>query len=117
MPLAFLVDEDFDNKILRGLRQQIPGLDIVRVQDVGLSGAMDPVILEWAANHGRIVLTHDVSTMRAEAYARVRAGLRMVGVCVVPQALPLGRAIAELMVALECTFESDWENQVRFVPL
>jgi Domain of unknown function (DUF5615) len=48
-PIRFVIDEDFDNDILRGVLRRMPTLDIVRVQDVGLSGAEDPVILEWAA--------------------------------------------------------------------
>jgi hypothetical protein len=36
MPIRFLVDEDFDNDILRGVLRRKPNLDIVRVQDVGL---------------------------------------------------------------------------------
>jgi predicted nuclease of predicted toxin-antitoxin system len=75
--LRFLTDEDFDNDISRGLLQLLPDLDLVRVQDVGLGGAADPDILEWAAAEQRIVLTHDVSTMKPFAYARVESGLPM----------------------------------------
>ena len=57
--LSFASDENFNNDIVRGLLRRIPDLDVVRVQDVGLSGADDPDILEWAANDGRIMLTHD----------------------------------------------------------
>ncbi len=35
--LRFLVDEDFDNDIVRGMLRRLPTLDIVRVQDVDLS--------------------------------------------------------------------------------
>ena len=42
--LAFLRDENFKGDIVRGLRHQRPELDLVRVQDVGLSGADDEVI-------------------------------------------------------------------------
>jgi Domain of unknown function (DUF5615) len=45
--------------VLRGLLAQRPELDIVRVQDVDLSGVSDPVVLTWAAEAGRILLTHD----------------------------------------------------------
>jgi hypothetical protein len=38
--LRFLADEDFDNDILRGMLRRLPNLDIVRAQDVGLSGAL-----------------------------------------------------------------------------
>jgi predicted nuclease of predicted toxin-antitoxin system len=57
--LKFLADENFDNTIVRGLFRRHPKLDIVRVQDVGLSGKDDPTVLEWAAQEGRILLTHD----------------------------------------------------------
>lgn len=43
-------DENFNNDIIRGLIRRKPDVDIVRVQDVGLSGADDPEVLEsWSA--------------------------------------------------------------------
>ncbi len=66
--MRLLTDENFNGSILRGLMRRLPGLDIVRVQDVGLIHADDPIILEWAANEGRILLTHDVATITVYAY-------------------------------------------------
>ncbi len=57
--LKLAADENFNNDIIRGLLRRKPDLDIVRIQDVGLSGADDPTVLEWAAQEGRILLTHD----------------------------------------------------------
>jgi hypothetical protein len=68
--LRFLADEDFENDIVRGVLRRLHRLDIMRAQDVGFSGAQDPRVLEWAAQEGRVLLTHDVSTMTAHAYAR-----------------------------------------------
>jgi predicted nuclease of predicted toxin-antitoxin system len=56
----FLADENFNNQIVRGILRQSPNIDIMRIQDVDLSGADDPTVLAWAAQEGRIVLTHDV---------------------------------------------------------
>ena len=56
--LRFAADENFNNDIVRGLRRRKPELDIVRVQEAGLSGAVDPDVLEWAAREGRVLLTH-----------------------------------------------------------
>ena len=67
----FLADENFNNQIVRGVLRQSPNIDIVRVQDVDLSGADDPAVLAWAAQEGRIVLTHDVATMTTFAYQRI----------------------------------------------
>jgi predicted nuclease of predicted toxin-antitoxin system len=66
--VSFVADENFNNNILRGLLLRRPNLDIVRVQDVGLSGVDDPDILQWAAEAGRIIVTHDAETMAAFAY-------------------------------------------------
>jgi hypothetical protein len=43
--LAFLADENFKGDLTRALRHRQPELNIVRVQDVGLSGADDGAIL------------------------------------------------------------------------
>jgi len=91
--LRFLTDEDFDNDILRGFLRRLPQLDIVRIQDADLSGEPDPVVLEWAEQENRIVLTHDVKSMPPHAYDRLQAGLPVAGVCVISQSLPIGQAI------------------------
>jgi predicted nuclease of predicted toxin-antitoxin system len=61
--LRFAVDENFNNDIVRGVRRRNPAVEMVRVQDAGLSAADDAAILEWAAQSGRVMLTHDVATM------------------------------------------------------
>ena len=50
--LQFLAGENFNNQIVRGILRQNPDVDIVRVQDVGLSEVDDPTVLEWAAQQG-----------------------------------------------------------------
>ena len=115
--LRFLVDEDFDNNIVRGMLRRLPSLDSVRAQDVGLSGALDPRVLEWAAEEGRVLLTHDVSTMTAHAYARISSDLPMPGVFAVSQLAPIGQVIEDLLLLAECSLPGEWEGQVRYVPL
>jgi hypothetical protein len=112
----FLADEDFDNDIVRGVRRRMSEVDIVRVQDEQLSGAPDARVLEWAAHEGRIVLTHDISTMKLHAYARVEAGLQMPGVFVVNQSVPVGEAIEAIQLLAECSLNGEWEGQVRHLP-
>jgi len=72
--LLLIADENFNNTIVRGLLPLKPSLDIVRVQDVGLSSADDPAVLEWAAQENRILLTHDVATITKYAYERILSG-------------------------------------------
>jgi hypothetical protein len=75
------------------------------------------VLLEWAAQQGRILVTHDVHTMTAHAYARVATGLAMPGVFAVSQSTPIAQAIEDLLLLAECSTEGEWEGQVRYLPL
>jgi predicted nuclease of predicted toxin-antitoxin system len=53
--IRLLADENFNGDAIRGLLSRQPELDLVRVQDVGLAEADDPVILAWAAANDRIL--------------------------------------------------------------
>lgn len=114
--LILAADENFNNNIVRGLLRRRPDIDIIRIQDVGLSGVDDPAVLAWAAEEGRILLTHDVSTITRFAYERIEAGLPMPGVFAVSLAVSLGRAIDDLLLLVECSLENEWEGQIRYVP-
>jgi hypothetical protein len=115
--LLLVADENFNNDIVRGLLRKKPDLDIVRVQEVGLRGADDPAILEWAANEGRVVLTHDAATMAYYAYERVKRGLSMPGVIEVADDLPLGQVIEDILLLAEYSNKGEWESQVIYLPL
>jgi hypothetical protein len=115
--LRLAADEDFNNRILRGLIRRQPELDIMRVQDAGLATQADPEILEWSAKEGRVLLTHDVTTMRQYADDRIAAGLSMPGVFEVSQKIPIGQAIEEILILAEYSLEGEWEGQIRFLPL
>lgn len=110
-------DENLDIRIFRGLRGQVPELDVVRVQDVGLAGAEDPMILEWAAREGRVLLTHDVNTMTGFAYDRVKAGEAMPGVFQIGRRLPIGQAVDDILILALASEPEEWEGRVLFLPL
>ncbi len=115
--LRLLADENFNNQIVRGILRRNPDVDIVRVQDMGSIEADDPTVLEWAAQQGRVVLTHDVATMTNFAYERMQAGLAMPGLFEVSRRVSVGLAIEEILLIAECSLEGEWEGQVRFLPL
>ena len=115
--LRLAVDENFNNDVLRGLLRRNRSLDIVRVQDTEFYGAHDPEVLEWAAAEARVLVTHDVSTITAFAYARVNRGEAMPGIVQVPRTVPILRAIEDLQLLAECGEPSDLEGRVLFLPL
>ena len=115
--IRLLTDENVNNKIMRGLSRRLPQLDFVSVRNLGLAGSPDLVLLKWAANEQRIILTHDIKTMVRDANQLVAQGEPMAGVIFVPEQLEIGRAINDLELVLATSTELDMRNRVEYLPL
>ena len=115
--LRFAADENITRQLLAGLRRRIPDIDIVSVQEAGLSGADDPAVLAWAASEGRILLSHDLSTMVPVAYARVAEGLTMPGVFLFSDRVPVGAVIDDIADILGLSDDDEWSDGVHYLPL
>jgi len=113
--LRFLADENFDNKILHALLDE--KVDIVRVQDLEIYQADDPTVLQWAAEHGRVLLTRDAKTMTAYARERVQQGGPMSGVIEIRRGQAIGVIVADLLLLHGASQVGELEGQVIFVPL
>jgi len=83
--VKFLLDENVERVLFLGLKWRHPGLDVVRVVDVGLGGKPDLEVLEWAAREGRVVVSRDRATLSAEAARRVSEGHPMPGLILLRQ--------------------------------
>jgi predicted nuclease of predicted toxin-antitoxin system len=115
--IALAVDENFNNRIVRGMLRRNQHLDMVRVQDVGLSGAPDQEVLAWAASEHRTLVTHDVATMTERVRRRIDAGLLIAGVIVCSRQVPIAVAIEDLLLIAECSTEGEWDYKIVFLPL
>jgi predicted nuclease of predicted toxin-antitoxin system len=115
--VRYLFDQDFNGRIVRGVRRRAPNLDTVTVQEAGLSDASDPAVLEWAATQRRVVIFHDHRTMRAYAEEQLYAELPMVGLFLIRQLVPLREAIDDLVLIGETTTAEEWEGKIVFLPL
>lgn len=82
-----------------------------------MANKSDPEILEWAAQHGYIVLSHDVNTMRGYFYDRVKAGLPVSGLLLVHASQSIGLIIGELELILLASDEAEWLGEIRYLPL
>ncbi len=115
--LLLVSDENFNGDIVRGLLRRHPGINLVRVQDVDLMQTPDPEILEWAASQGRVLLSHDISTVPPAAYERVGEGKPMAGVFIVPDRMAIGQAVEEILFLSLDSGQDEWVGQVLFLPL
>ena len=115
--IALLIDENFNQRILRGLKRRIPELDYLLVQETEVFQQDDPLVLDWAAANNRVVVTHDVNTMTKYAFERLEAGQALPGVVLVPRDVPIGSAIEELAILLACSQPEEFPGRVIYLPL
>lgn len=112
----FLADEDLRREIVLAVRRLEPAVEIVTVQEVGLSGATDADVLNFANGNEWIVVSHDVNTMRAEANRRVAAGSGIAGLFLTAQSNAT-RAVADCLVLVWSASEgAEWRDRVEFIP-
>src|SRR5262245_34849735 len=115
--LRLVTDEDVHDDTVRGLRRREPGLDVVRVQDVGLDHTPGPIVLGWAAPEGRVLVTGDLNTMVGFAWGRVQSGLPMPGVLALLENVGIGRVIDDILLVAQCYTADEMKNQVLYIPL
>ena len=114
--LSLLIDQDLDHDILRVLIRRIPQIDVLTAFEIGMSEATDPELLTWAAQEGRIIVTHDRKTMPAHATDLMRQGKDIVGLFVVPRNMPIHQAIEDLELMITCSENDEWVNLIRYLP-
>jgi len=101
--VKWLADENFDNDIIRGILRRAPDFDIIRVQDVPqISEENDPAMLAWATINGRVLVTHDLSTMIPAMHEQLRSALLCTPIVLVPDTLPIGPVIVEILRRVLC---------------
>jgi predicted nuclease of predicted toxin-antitoxin system len=112
----FQADADFNNKIVTGLRRREPAVDIWTARDGEVISKQDPEVLSIAADAGRILLTHDRTTMTRH-FATFRRTRSSPGVLIVAQDLDIGAAIEDLLVIWAASDETEWVDRVDYLPL
>jgi Domain of unknown function (DUF5615) len=107
--LRLLIDENFNQRILRGLRLRVPSLDYVVVQETDMQGLQDAPLLQEAAVLQRVLVTHDLKTVPRHAYARVATGELMPGIIAVPDDLPIGRRLSNCTLWWDALWSVNWK--------
>ena len=98
--MRLLFGENFNQRIVRGLKLELPNLEFEIAQNCGLKGKSDPQVLEWVSENGFVLVTHDLKTVPKFAYERVAANKILLGVIAVSDDLPIGQTIDELAITL-----------------
>lgn len=114
--LRFLADHDLNEHIVTGIKRLAPEIEFVRVRDIGLHGASDHDVLDYAAGASLCVVSHDVNTMTAAAAAMIAAGRQLPGLFLVRQTTPVRTAVQTIVLVWSASDHEEWRNQVVFLP-
>jgi len=115
LKIRFQADADLRQPIITGLKRREPAIDFRMAQESGLAGLDDTVVLGMAAEEGRLLVTHDVSTM-PEHFARFIETRLSPGVILISQSLSYREAIEGLLHLWATTEAEQWQNVLSFLP-
>jgi hypothetical protein len=115
--IRFLADADLNEGIVAGCLRREPEMDFLSANEADLEGVPDPEVLALAAAGDRILVSHDFHTMPRHFGNFLQAGNSSPGVLLVPQRLPVGEAIEELVLIWAASDADEWRNRILRIPL
>jgi len=113
MKVTYQADNDLRRAIVRGAVRREPRMNFRSAQAARLDAIPDPVVLAFAADEGRILVSHDFETMPRHFRQFTQ---RSPGVLLVRQDLPVGEAIETLLLIWEASEADEWVNRLCLVP-
>lgn len=116
MKVRFQADADLNQIILRALIRREPAIDFQTAIKAALTGLTDQDVLALAAGEGRVLVSHDQTTMPYH-FAYFIASKTSSGLIVIPHVsrFPLLWAIYSLIWS--ASEPDEWINQICFLPL
>jgi hypothetical protein len=116
LKVRFLADANFNQKLVRGLLIREPAIDFERPETVIPEKTPDPQVLDLAESLGRVLVTHDVSTMPG-CFQQCVEKRRCAGLILVPGKLPIRDAIEDLLLIWHLTRAEEWINHMQRLPI
>jgi predicted nuclease of predicted toxin-antitoxin system len=114
MKVRFQADADFSQRIVSAVRRQEPTIDFQTAQALGLRGLDDLNVLALAAREGRVLVSHDLTTM-PDHFAKFVETDTSAGLLIIRQKVSIRRALEELLHVWIESEANDWLNQMRVV--
>ncbi|MBI3742319.1 MAG: DUF5615 family PIN-like protein [Chloroflexi bacterium] len=107
--IRFYLDEHISKGVLLGLRRR--GVDVIRAQDVGMSGATDLEQLAYAQRGELVFVTHDNDFLRAHRQKIAHSGIAFCD----QGALGVGEMIDALFLIFEVISPEEMVGRVEFL--
>ncbi|MFN0122470.1 MAG: DUF5615 family PIN-like protein, partial [Blastocatellia bacterium] len=115
MKIRFQADADLHQTIVSATVRREPQIDFQTANAAGLEGLSDSEVLAMATSAGRLLISHDQSTMPRHfsvfIQQRESPGL------FIPQGLSLVTAVEEILLIWHASSPEEWINRYAFAPL
>ena len=109
MSISLLCDEHIPYSVVKGLRRR--GLDVVTVQEKGLSSADDEEIMQYALNNNLCIYTRDTDFLRHHKAGSKHAGI----IYHHPLAYSIGEAIRRILILNEVAESEELKGRIKFL--
>ncbi|MCA1625304.1 MAG: hypothetical protein LC778_16205 [Acidobacteria bacterium] len=116
MKVSFQADNDLDQRIVAALLRIEPTIDFQTAIGSNLHGLEDTSVLALSAFEGRVLVSHDQSTIPIH-FAKYISENTSTGVLIVPQTLSLKTVIQELLMVWLASEAEEWINRISYIPL
>ena len=116
MKVRFQADADLHQMIVTALVRREPGVDFQTATAADLAGRTDPQVLDRAAAEGRVLVSHDQSTMPLH-FADFIQSRQSAGLLIVSQHLPYSNVVEELLLIWTASEAEEWINRIAYLPL
>lgn len=108
------MDEHIRRAITNGLK--LRGIDVITVQEDGLTGIPDSILLDRATQLGRVIFTQDDDFL-VIANRRQQEGVKFRGVIYAHQQyVTVGECVRDLEIIAKASEPEDLVNQVQYLP-
>jgi hypothetical protein len=124
MPLPFLIDEDTRDGALWDAIQRYNitapdwAIDAIRIGDEGAPGlgTLDPVVLAWSVEAGRIIVSRDVTTLIAEHDEMVTRGTWTPGLLIVRKGFSIPEVVEYLSLVSHVGRADEFSCKWDYIP-
>jgi uncharacterized protein DUF5615 len=116
LKVLFLADANFNQKIVTALSLRESSLDFALPQKMIPEGMSDPDVLDMAHLSGRVLVSHDVSTM-PRWFDQCVEERKSAGLILVPERLPIRDVVEDLLLIWHLTDADEWVNRMEWLPL
>jgi hypothetical protein len=114
MRVRFQADADFNQRIVLAVRRLESSLDFQAAHFARLRTLDDREVLSFAASEGRVLVSHDLTTI-PDHFAKFVEANASAGVLIIRQRVSIRHALEEILRVWTETEVEEWINQIRII--